>query len=43
MLEYDYTQWYTKFKTVTSSIKIIITITSLGIGVNVLDIGHVII
>ena len=43
MQEYNRTQRYTEFKTATSSIRIIIAITSLGIGVNVLDVERVII
>ena len=43
MQEYDRTQQYTKFKTATSSIRIIIATTSLNIGVNVLDVKCVIV
>ncbi len=43
MLEYNRTKWYTKFKTAISSIRIIIAITLLGIGINVLDIRCVIV
>ena len=41
--EYNRTQWYTKFKKAMSIIRIIIAITLLSIGINVLDIGRVII